>query len=241
MKAMTRIRQWAGAMGLGIILENIRSMRYPRTMDNAGDKPIGLLSDSHGKNDLLLDAILLLKRLDAQTIIHLGDICDSLSPHALEGAIKILNDHGVLSVKGNNEYAILSNHQGEHMTWLPSEVIAFLNKLPNTITLMDFWFAHSAPFDWPAATRRPFTDYLPHLMQNKHLPFKILFSGHSHTPSILEIDGVKINKIPAKAGMKKKLSRNRRYVITVGAVEESSLALFLPQEYAIRFLRIDRD
>jgi predicted phosphodiesterase len=204
------------------------------------NSPIGLISDSHGNNMLLLKAILMLKQMDVQTIIHLGDICDSLSPHALEDAVKILKDHGVLSIRGNNEYAILSNHQGDHASSLSPDVVNFLSGLPYTITLGDFCFAHSAPFDWPAATRRPITDYLPHLTQNESLPFKILFSGHSHTPSILEIDGVRVKKIPAKSGIEKKLSRNRHYVITVGAVEEASSALFLPQEYAIWFLRISR-
>jgi hypothetical protein len=56
----------------------------------------------------------------------------------------------------------------------------------------------------------------------------------------MEIDGTNIKKIPAEAGMKKKLLRTRRYVITVGALEEASLALFLPEEYEIQFLQLGR-
>ena len=56
----------------------------------------------------------------------------------------------------------------------------------------------------------------------------------------MEINGTNGEKIPAEAGMKKKLSRNSRYVITVGAVEEASCALFLPREYEVWFLRVSR-
>ena len=103
------------------------------------------------------------------------------------------------------------------------------------------WFTHSAPFEWPAATRRPIKDFLPYLMDADKFPFQILFRGHSHRPSIIEMNDAEMKKIPAQAGTRLKLHRNRRYVITVGAVEEASSALFLPKEYEIIFLSIGRE
>jgi len=219
-------------------LANVTAFLYGLRMSMKMHDPIGIIADSHGRNELLLEAILMLKGMDVQSIFHLGDICDSLAPLALEDAVAMLKEHGVRSVMGNNEYAIMVNHRGSHADSLSPEVLSFLSGLPYTITIEDFCFAHSAPFDWPAATSWPITDNHPFIDLGSLVPYKILFRGHSHTPSIIEIDGPGINKIPAGAGMEKKLLRDRRYVITVGAVEKASLALFLPDEYEIRFLQL---
>ncbi|MCU0577871.1 MAG: metallophosphatase family protein [Desulfobacterota bacterium] len=201
-------------------------------------EPIGLVADSHGRTDLLLKAILLLKGMGVQSIIHLGDICDSLAPLALEDAIAVLQEHDVHAVRGNNEYAILTNHRGAHGDSLPAEVLNYLEELPYVITMGDIRFAHSAPFEWPAATSWPITDNHPLIDLEGIIDCRILFRGHSHSPSIVEMDGPGRKKIPAEAGMTMKLLRNRRYVITVGAIEEASLALFLHEDDEIQFLQL---
>lgn len=200
--------------------------------------PIGLIADSHGRTDLLVAAIERLETMGAHTIVHLGDICDSLAPLALEDAVSVLKDHGVHALRGNNEYAVLVNHQGERAGSLPTGVMSYLEALPYTITMGDIRFAHSAPFDFPAATSWPITENHPLIDLGRMVECSLLFRGHSHTPSIVELDGPARKKIPAAAGTTVKLSRNRRYVITVGAVEEASLALFLPEEYEIQFLTL---
>ena len=217
-------------------MSNTRDQGTERTIRG----PIGLLADSHGKNDLLLDSIVMLKEMGSHVIVHLGDICDSLAPSALNEAVMILKEHGVKAVKGNNEHAILTENNAPHADSLPHDVLSFLSGLPYTIALDEFCFAHSAPFDWPAATRWPVTDNHLLIDLEKVIPCRILFRGHSHTPSIIEVDGTKTRRYPVAPGMKRRLSRELRYIITVGAVEEASSALFLPEDYEIRFLRTDR-
>ena len=107
--------------------------------------PIGIIADSHGKNELLLQAILMLKDMDVQTIFHLGDICDSLAPLALEDAVPMLKEHGVRTVMGNNEYAIMVNHRGSHANSLSPEVLSFLSGLPYTITIDDILLCPLGP------------------------------------------------------------------------------------------------
>ena len=87
------------------------------------DGPIGLIADSHGRTDLLAAAIDWLEAMGVSSIIHLGDICDSLAPLALEDAVAVLQEHGVHALRGNNEYAILVNHQGERAGSLPAGVL----------------------------------------------------------------------------------------------------------------------
>ncbi|MFA5654373.1 MAG: hypothetical protein WDA72_09705, partial [Desulfomonilia bacterium] len=71
--------------------------------------------------------------------------------------------------------------------------------------------------------------------------FSILFRGHSHRPSIVEIlSGARgaTERIPIQPGADICLDRDRRYIITAGAVESASSVLFLPREYAVRFVAV---
>ncbi|HOS98231.1 MAG TPA: metallophosphoesterase family protein [Deltaproteobacteria bacterium] len=206
-------------------------------MDTAG--PIGLIADSHGRTDLMVRAILMLRDMGAREIIHLGDICDSLAPLALEDAVGVLREHGVQALRGNNEYAVWVNHRGERADLLPEGVLSYLEGLPYTITRGDIRFAHSAPFDWPAATSWPITDNHPLIDLAGIIDCRILFRGHSHTPSVVELDGKAMNRIAAPAGSRMRFRGDRRYVVTVGAVEDELLALFLPEDDEVRFLRLD--
>jgi len=209
-------------------------------MNIAPLNPIGLIADSHGKNELLLKAIRAVQENGAERLIHLGDLCDSLDPHSAEDTVNILKENTIPGVLGNNEYSIISEHHNEHVQNISSAVLDYLSGLPYILDLGVLWFTHSAPFAWPAATRRPIKDFLPHLVERTNFPFDILFRGHSHRPSVIEMNGAETTKIHVQAGARLTLHRNRRYVITVGAVEEASFALFLPKKYEIVFLSIGR-
>jgi len=209
-------------------------------METSPVKPIGLIADSHGKNDLLLKSIQALKDAGAHTILHLGDLCDSLNPHAAEDTVKILKENSICGVLGNNEYSMITEHHNEHVQNISDDVMNYLKQLPYVMSFGLIKFTHSAPFNWPAATRRPIAEFLPHFIEKGGFPFEILFRGHSHQPSIIEIHNDQAKKIPAQAGKRQKLCRNRRYIITVGAVEEGSAALFLPEEHQVLFLTISR-
>ena len=201
---------------------------------------IGLIADSHSRNALLLDAAKKLKELGADTIIHLGDICDSLKPDAVDEAIEILRAYNVKALMGNNELSIISENAYRSHNSINPDSIAYLKKLPYTLQMGNICFAHSAPFNWPAATRRPIMEYLPHLLGKESFPFKVLFRGHSHVPSLIKISDNKLEQRPIKVGEKLALLNNITYVITVGAVEDRSCALFLPHEYTIEFLGFGR-
>ena len=203
------------------------------------DGPIGLIADSHGRTDLLVAAIERLQGMGARSIVHLGDICDSLAPLALEDAVAVLQEHGVHALRGNNEYAILVNHQGERSDSLPEDVLSYLEALPYTLSMGDIRFAHSAPFDFPAAASWPITEDHPLIDLAGIIDCRILFRGHSHTPSVVELDGKSMHRIPAPAGFHMQFRMDRRYVVTVGAIEEETIALFLPEENEVRFLGLE--
>ena len=225
----------------------MEEIHYLHAMKSNAALPIGIMADSHGNNELLLNAITALKALGAGQLIHLGDMCDSLSPHLAGQALDILDEHDVWCVRGNNESDILHHSRGSRAEDEFSKSLSRLQKLPYTIRLGNLWFTHSAPFDYPAATKRPISEFLPQLAGEEGPGFSILFRGHSHRPSIVEIlSGARgargargaTERIPIQPGADICLDRDRRYIITAGAVESASSVLFLPREYAVRFVAV---
>lgn len=192
----------------------------------------GLIADTHSNNALLRKAVLKLRSLGAVNIVHLGDICDSLDPGALDEAVQMLKDNNVSAVMGNNDYIVIADNL---IRGLREETVDYIKALPYTIKSGGITFTHSSPFEWPAATRRPISDFIHSLHPEKH---RLIFRGHSHTPSVVEvIDGAphKI-KIPATGIVK--LAQGLRYIITVGAVEKNSIAMFDPANLEVRFLKL---
>ncbi len=191
---------------------------------------IGLLADTHSNNELLKKAIEKLKSLGAEKIIHLGDICDSLNPGALDEAVQILKDNYVRAVLGNNDYIVFADGLTDG---LKEETINYMKELPYTIKAGGLTFTHSSPFEWPAATRRPISDFIFSLHPEKH---KIIFRGHSHTPSVVEVKDGAPHKIKIPETGIVKLVPGLRYIITVGAVENGSIAIFDAEDLIIRFM-----
>jgi len=189
---------------------------------------IGLIADSHGKIALMLDAIKTLKDMGAATIIHLGDICDSLRPECLDEAVAILDRYEVKAVLGNNEYILLTEYLANHAAGYNNIVASFLKELPYTLNVGDLCFTHSIPFNWPAATNRPLTEYLPRLLENGSPPFRVLFRGHAHSPSLIEVKDGCSKEIGLKSGEKIALHKGRIYVVNVGAIEDGAFAIFDP-------------
>ena len=69
-------------------------------------KKIGLLADSHSELAAMEAAIQELHRRGATTLVHLGDICDSLRLDLLEASIRMIRKHRIMAVKGNNDFLL---------------------------------------------------------------------------------------------------------------------------------------
>ncbi|MEA2101358.1 MAG: metallophosphoesterase family protein [Thermodesulfobacteriota bacterium] len=191
----------------------------------------GLISDSHGNNRLLKEAISALSEMGAQTIWHLGDFCDSVRPEQVDESVGILKDHNIMAVMGNNEISILME---DHTEKIGIKSISFLRNLPFTRSFNGICLAHSIPFDYPSATRRPISEYMPILVKQKNPSFHILFRGHSHTPLIQRVNHTGTKKIPLVTGNNIKLDRNGIYVITIGALEDGACCIFDPDTRTLR-------
>lgn len=193
---------------------------------------IGIIADSHSRNDRTRRAIDDLRAKGAECIVHLGDICDSLRPEALNEVLGLITAQGVMGVLGNNEYSLLTDG---YSGMIDADSRAYLQQLPYTITIQDWCFTHSVPFPWPAATRRPLAEFLPIVHT---LPYRIVFRGHSHTPAVIEVspEGTREIAPPIQGDMV--LDPHKTYVVTVGALENGAYTFFDTVAYTIRFLTI---
>ena len=68
------------------------------------------MADSHGKPETILAALAVLKDLNCRPIYHLGDVCDSTRPETAEACLGPLQEQRVITIKGNNDHAIVANH-----------------------------------------------------------------------------------------------------------------------------------
>ncbi len=195
-------------------------------------RSIGIIADSHSRNDRTRRAIGDLRARGAECLVHLGDICDSLKPEALHEVLGLITGQGVMGVLGNNEYSLLTDGYSGR---LDDESRAYLQQLPYTLTIQDWCFTHSVPFPWPAATRRPLAEFLPIVHT---LPYRIVFRGHSHTPAVVEVSPEGIRELAPPFQGELALDPRKTYVVTVGALENGAYTFFDTVAYTIRFLTI---
>ncbi len=193
---------------------------------NNSSRKIGLISDSHSKNSLMLSALHLLIQKGAGTIVHLGDFCDSLRPDTMDYAVEILEKYSVRAILGNNEYSIKTEFIQNNPGAIKQTTVSFLNGLPYNLMIDDLCFTHSLPYNWPAATRQPLEGMLKFPLVGDMMPFRILFRGHSHTMSVVEYCDEERSNICIATGERIRLQDERKYIITVGALEDGNCALF---------------
>jgi predicted phosphodiesterase len=73
---------------------------------------VGIMGDSHGQAVTIRDALAVFAGAGCDSIVHLGDVCDSTLPETADTCMDLLLDKGVITIKGNNDQAIVANHIG---------------------------------------------------------------------------------------------------------------------------------
>lgn len=197
-------------------------------MSKTENQKIGIISDSHSMNSLMLDAIHALNSMGAGHIIHLGDICDSMKYQSLDEAVDILAKYNIKAILGNNECYIITEINYNSTYHLKDSTISFIQSLPYSIQENDLCFTHSLPFAWPAATRYPLDDYVSIFAGGNNTTFRIMFRGHSHRTTVIEMQNGKHRSFPVDSDQRIQLHNDKRYIITTGAVEDGICTLYDP-------------
>ena len=150
-------------------------------------KNIGLIADSHGRPDTIKNALTHLKDKRCDTIIHLGDICDTLFPETCDICIDIIRENKVIAVKGNNDHMLQLNQEGNPVSPVSQRAIAYLKNLSPVLEYDLAFFAHSLPYfdemGISCITRALGKQEISRFLAAPE--YKILFRGHGHTPEII--------------------------------------------------------
>ncbi len=201
---------------------------------------IGIMADSHGKSDVIQGAISFLKEKGCSLLYHLGDICDSSSPGTADACVDLLERHGVIAVKGNNDHIVLVNHRDQPGEVVSQTTLDYLGDLAQTVEHENVIFTHSLPFVkelGPAGMIRTMGIGESDKFFNES-PQNVLFRGHSHHPGIIYRNGAGTVAESLSAGQKIDLSHRTPCVITCGALTSGLCMIWEPareKSYCLSF------
>jgi putative phosphoesterase len=186
---------------------------------------IGIIADSHGHPACLQDALDLFEQHGCERIYHLGDICDSAHPETAETCVKLLQQHRVHAIKGNNDHQVVVNHMDSPPAYISVASIEFLKNLPLTREIDDLILTHSLPF----IKQRGLSSMVGNLGEHeiglflRLYPNKILMRGHSHRPELIQARNQAIVNEGLTPGETRPLSDILPGIITCGAVDHGIL------------------
>lgn len=162
---------------------------------------IGFIGDVHAEDARLSAAICKLKDAGADVVLCVGDIVDGKGD--LERTLSLLQEHGVLTVRGNHERWLLANDMRDvpdahSRDSLSPQAIAYLKSLPVTMhidtiagTLLlchglgDDDMATVWPWDSGSLIRENIS--LGRVLDTRKTP--IIVCGHSHRRLVRTIEG----------------------------------------------------
>ena len=202
---------------------------------------IGIMADSHGQPEVIRAALDLFKGRNCRSLYHLGDVCDSTRPDTAAACLEPLRKHRVITLKGNNDHAIVANHSGRQAGPAAASVLKYLRNLPLVAAFQNAVFTHSLPFDGELGlscmigamgeneARRCF----------KEFPQHVIFRGHSHSPELLRLRSQRVEFRPLGAGEILNLHGKLPCVVTCGALTSGLCMVWDPQANLIECLSVD--
>ncbi len=213
-------------------------MKYKKPLP----KRIGLVADSHDQLEALARAVSMLEQRGAESLVHLGDICDSLRLDLLEDSVRLLRRHRMLVVKGNNDFMLenLLRCQPPESRDRYVHLAAFLEGLPMRIVWDGVCFAHSLPFDHLRSFYEPIDIGSSKRAEEvfRLTTHRILFCGHSHRSVLFRLAGDKVSRESVPAAQPIALDPHERYIIVAGSVLERECAIFDVESWSVENIRI---
>ncbi len=199
---------------------------------------IGIMADSHGKSETIRAALDAFKGLNCRRIYHLGDVCDSTRPETAEACLGPLQGQRVITIKGNNDHAIVANHIGRKDAPVDSKILKYIQNLPLVQSYHNAIFTHSLPF----ADALGLTCMIGTMSEKEahrsfmEFPRHVIFRGHSHRPEIMQPRGGRIESRTPAVGVKFNLAGRLPCVVTCGALTRGLYMIWNPAENYIKSL-----
>ena len=135
-----------------------------------------LISDIHGSLSRLQAVLADIAGQTCDRIVCLGDLVDG-EDDGVEVA-RLLRDEGILTVRGNHDESALAT------AWLPDDVRAYFETLPEDLIEGDIFYTHSSP----RTQRRKVRDEWEAWNVFDETPWRRIFVGDVHLPLIFALD-----------------------------------------------------
>jgi len=193
---------------------------------------IGIMADSHGQADTLRDALEVFESAGCGSIYHLGDVWDTNLPETANTCMRLLQDHRVITIKGNNDQVIVASHMGREKSPVSQTVLRSLQNLDLVKNYGNAIFIHSLPFARELGLASMIGTMGPKEIRRffKEFPGHILFRGHSHSPEIAWLSGGQVKVKSLVASAKLNLSERIPCVVTCGALTRGLCMIWNPEE-----------
>jgi predicted phosphodiesterase len=231
-----RLAKFYGIGGIFNLAIQILFTRVSKLMKNTRlfewSKKIGLLADSHGNLESIKKGIIRLNEFNAQTLIHLGDIFDSLENDNLYEIFKIIIQNNFLSVKGNNDFQVenlLNNgHTFDISPIEKNKIISFLKKMPMLLTDESICFAHSLPFNSIRSFYEPVdTGTIDRAKQLfNETAYQVIFCGHSHSSILFRLRAGHVTRELIHPNKMFYFNACERYIVIVGSSDNGECGIF---------------
>jgi len=186
---------------------------------------IGILSDSHGDVVLLNEGIEALRGRNADVLIHLGDMIDTLRLETVDECVELLVRHQISGVMGNHEYSLIAHHFKRYPRRFSEISKRYISSLPRRLELYGVCFTHFSP-DGSVSGLFAATDEESYEETIRSAGWPVVINGHSHDPRIYcQMNGIARN-MEFTVNRPFHLEATARYILTCGALADSYCALF---------------
>ncbi|MDP3284272.1 MAG: metallophosphoesterase family protein [Desulfobacterales bacterium] len=187
---------------------------------------LAVISDIHSNTDAFVRVLANADLSHVDEMVCLGDVI-GYGPEPNE-AIRLIRERNIPTVMGNHELGIVRKDylnllnpiacKSLQMTieLLSEESLSFVTGLEPFLVFHDSRFVHGFPPDSP-------TTYMFEISNIKmknifgQYKEKLCFTGHTHTPEIIEFDGDFVIRTLLKRGITH-MDKDKRYIINAGSV-----------------------
>ncbi|MGD9301938.1 MAG: metallophosphoesterase family protein [Desulfobacterales bacterium] len=196
---------------------------------------LGIMADSHGQAGTIRDALDVFADAGCHSVYHLGDVCDSNHPETANVCMQLLQEQRVITIKGNNDQAVIANHTGRANSPVLPGILQALKKLELVKYYQNAIFIHSLPFIRELGLSSLIGTMGPPEIGRfcNEFPEHILFRGHSHNPELAWLQGRQVRVQALSTGARLNLSERIPCVVTCGALTRGLCLIWNPEENVI--------
>ena len=201
---------------------------------------IGILADSHGRVNALIDGVRALKDRKVDKLAHLGDVTDTHRPETVDDCALALIENDIEGVLGNHEYSFVTHHFKRYPERFSESAMRYLRSLPFAIEPLEtpgICLTHFSPEGGVHGLYAATDDsgYKATLLASR---WPILINGHSHDPRIYCRRDETMANVDFEANTAVTLRGDAQYILTCGALEDGYSAIFDTDAYSFEIVML---